>query len=163
MSCKDALIKNVVIIAPDVIVADALDIISQHAIRAVPVVDSDANYSGMFGLHSLMDDLLPTAARMEGGLSDLSFLEGGAPSAAKRIRKLAPQAVKTVIQTPEPESILTPDVPMLEAIRRLYKFGSPLPVVDENGKFIGLVSEQSCLNYLAAVLKEVEEEEKNAL
>jgi CBS-domain-containing membrane protein len=160
MSCKAAMIKKIIIVDPDLTVAEALCIIGEHAIRSVPVVDKDANYYGMFGLHSLMDDLLPTAARMEGGITNLSFLEGGAPGAAKRIRKLAPQAVRTIIQPVEDESILSPDLPMLEAIRRLSVYGSPLPVLDENKKFLGLVSEQSCLNELTNVLKDVEREEQ---
>lgn len=160
MSCKDALVKKVILISPDINVADAIAIISEHAIRAVPVVDNDANYYGMFGLHSLMDDLLPIAARMEGGITDLSFVEGGAPGAAKRIRKLSPHPVKTVIHAPDGRSLLTPDIPILEVIRRLSQFGSPLPVVDENKKFLGIVTEQSCLEHLARVLRQVEEEEK---
>lgn len=160
MSCKQALVKDVVLIKPDVTISDALKIIGDHEIRAVPVVDNDANYYGMFSIHSLMDDLLPVAARIAGGLSDLSFLEGGGPGAAKRIRKLAPMPVRAVIQRQGDESNLHPDLPLLETIRRLYEYGSPLPVLDQHNKFIGIVSEQSCLNFLMSMLADIEKEEQ---
>lgn len=159
MSCRDALVRNTITLPPDATVEDALRIIHEKEIRTIPVVDANNIFLGMFGLHCLMEDLLPIAARMEDGITDLGFVEGGAPGAAKRIRKLAPRALRTVLDDIPAESILSPDIPMLEIIRRLAEYGSPLPVVDEDRKFIGLVSEQSCIARLKEVLKTVEAEE----
>lgn len=160
MSCKEALIKNAITLPPDATVDDALRLINDREIRTIPVVDADNRFVGMFGLHCLMEDLLPMAARMEGGITDLGFVEGGAPGAAKRIRKLAPLPLKGLVEKTDKSAVLSPDLPMLEVIRRLAEFGSPLPVVDDNHSFIGLVSEQSCLSFLNNVLKDVEAEEK---
>ena len=159
MAARDALIRDVVTISPTTKIEDALALISDHGIRAVPVVDAKKKYHGLFGLPALLDELLPVAARIEGGLHDLGFVTGGAGGAAKRIRKLAPKSVKTVLHPVNENAVLSPDIPMLEVIRRLHEFGSPLPVVDEKGVFLGLVSEQSCLNRLKDVLKDVEKEE----
>lgn len=159
MACKNALIQNVITVRTETSVEEALALISQHSIRSVPVVDDQGKFVGMFGLHALMDDLLPTAARMEGGVTDLGFVIGGAPGAAKRIRKLAPQPVGGFVVGKDGDGVLSPDLSMLETIRRLSHYGSPLPVVDEQGVFLGLVSEQSCLTYLHIVLDEVEADE----
>ncbi|MFA7276517.1 MAG: CBS domain-containing protein [Pseudobdellovibrionaceae bacterium] len=159
MACREALIPNVVTARPDMTVEETLEIISQNGIRSVPVVDNHGKFLGMFGLHALMDDLLPTAARVEGGITDLGFVIGGAPGAAKRIRKLAPQSVAHHVVVNPSEAILSPDLSMLETIRRISKHGSPLPVVGDDGEFVGLVSEQSCLSYLHRVLDDVEAEE----
>ncbi|MEC9236750.1 MAG: hypothetical protein VX803_10945, partial [Pseudomonadota bacterium] len=53
-----------------------------------------------------------------------------------------------------------PDTPTWEATRLIVKYGSPLPVLEENtGKFVGLISEQSLFSELLEVLEDVEKEE----
>lgn len=159
MPIEDALIPNPITINAEYTVEQALTLINKHQIRSVPIVENSGKFIGMFGLHSLLDDLLPMAAKMEEGVKDLDFVVGGAPSAAKKIRKLAHKSVLEVIKKTE-EHHLKDDMSILESIRRLYKYGSPLPVVTKELKFLGLISEQSCLNHLNEVLKEVEAEEK---
>lgn len=162
MSCMDALIPNVITITTKATVDEAIRLIVECEIRAVPILDDNKKFLGLFGLHSLMDDLLPVAARLEDGVEDLGFVVDGAPGAAKRIRKLGPQLAIKHVEELDAHKVLTPDVHMLEAIRRLSKYGSPLPVVDQDGKFVGLVSEQSCLSHLRNVLQVVEAEEKKS-
>lgn len=163
MSAFEALIPNSISLSPDQTVKEALATLEERHIRKCPVVDADGHVVGMFGLHCLMEDLLPMAAQIEDGLEDLDFLVGGAPGAAKKIRKLGPQLVKQHMNccTNIEERLLLPDTPLLEVIRRLSKYGSPLPVIDsKTKKFIGLVSEQSCLHRLHDILAEIEHEEK---
>lgn len=162
MSCKDALVEKSVHIAPDQTVKEALHILEENHIRIAPVIDKNNHLVGMFGLHSLMEDLLPMAAQIEDGLVDLDFMVGGAPSAAKKIRKIGPQLVRNHMDKDLDDILLHPDTPILEVIRHLTKYGSPLPVVEENSyKFVGLVSEQSCLHRLHEILLEVEAEERS--
>lgn len=160
MSCMDALIPNVITISTKTTVDEAIRLIIECEIRAVPVLDNHKKFVGLFGLHSLMDDLLPVAARLEDGIEDLGFVIDGAPGAAKRIRKLGPQPAVDHVDPLDEHILLTPDIHMLEVIRRLSKYGSPLPVVGHDGTFVGLVSDQSCLSHLRSVLQNVEAEEK---
>ncbi|HRK97350.1 MAG: CBS domain-containing protein [Alphaproteobacteria bacterium] len=162
MSCKDALIPNSIQLSPDQCVKDALLILEDNHIRVAPVIDSQGYIVGMFGLHSLMEDLLPMAAQIEDGLEDLDFIVGGAPGAAKKIRKIGPQLLRKHMDNDIEDLILYPETPLLEVIRRLTRNGSPLPVIDKKSKkFVGLVSEQSCLHRLHEILLEIEKEENN--
>lgn len=161
MPCVEALITDPVVIRPGDTVSAALAKLEEHRIRTAPVVDDNGKLIGMFGLHCLMEDLLPMAAQIEDGLQGLDFIVGGTPSAAKKIRKIGPRLVKDHMDPRKLENIvLYPDIEMLETMLTLTKRGSPLPVVERNThKFLGLVSEQSCLRRLNLVLQEVEAEE----
>jgi len=160
MSSQEALIPNAISLSPEQSIKEALKVLEEHHIRTAPVVDAQGKVVGMFGLHCLMEDLLPMAAQIEDGLDDLDFLVGGSPGAAKKIRKLGPKLVKDHMYGDMEHILLYPDTPMLEVIRRLSKFGSPLPVVEEEThKYIGVVSEQSCLRRLHELLKDIEAEE----
>jgi len=161
MSCKEALIPTSIHIAPDQTVKEALHLLEENHIRTAPVVNSAGKLVGMFGLHSLMEDLLPMAAQIKDGLTDLDFIVGGAPGAAKKIRKVGPKLVKDHMATDVSEIVLNPETPLLEVIRMLTRHGSPLPVVEEGSmKYVGIVSEQSCLHRLHEILAEVEKEEE---
>lgn len=160
MSCKEALIPSPYKVSPDQSVKDALALLDQHQIRIAPVVDAAGQLVGMFGLNTMMEDLLPVAAQIEDGLTDLDFLVGGAPGAAKKIRKLGPTPVRDHMNAIDAEQTLNPDTPILEVIRKLTRYGSPLPVVaDDSMAFVGLVSEQTCLKRLHEILIDVEREE----
>lgn len=162
MSAKDALIENPITLTPHMAIQDVLKIFEDHHIRMAPVLDDQNNLVGVFGFHHLMQDLLPMAAQIEDGLEDLDFVIGGAPAAAKRIRKLGPKPVSEHMDRDIEKLLLNPDTPLLEVIRCITRYGSPLPVVEDGGrKFVGLVSEQSCLHRLHEILKDVEIEERN--
>lgn len=160
MSCKEALIPSPYKVSPEQPVKEALAMLDQHQIRIAPVVGAAGELVGMFGLNTMMEDLLPVAAQIEDGLDDLDFLVGGAPGAAKKIRKLGPTPVRNHMNGEIKELVLHPETPILEVIRKLTRYGSPLPVVEENSmKFVGLVSEQTCLKRLHEILGDVEREE----
>lgn len=159
MACADALIENPTVLHPDMTVEEALTLLEEQQIRCAPVVDSNQSLVGMFGLHSLMEDMLPTAARITDGVEDLDFVMGAGPGAAKRMRKLFPRPLRDHMDSDY--QTLRIDTSMLEVIRRVVKYGSPIAVVDTDGKkFLGLVSEQSCLHRMHEVLIELDEEEQ---
>lgn len=160
MSCKEALVPSPYKVSPEQPVKEALAMLEQNQIRIAPVVDATGELVGMFGLNTMMEDLLPVAAQIEDGLEDLDFMVGGAPGAAKKIRKLGPTPVRNHMNSEIEELVLHPETPILEVIRKLTRYGSPLPVVEEDSmKFVGLVSEQTCLKRLHEILADVEREE----
>lgn len=54
-------------------VLEAVGIAFAKRIRSLPVVDPGRKYKGMISLHQILALLLPQAALVEGGLSDLAF------------------------------------------------------------------------------------------
>ncbi|MCM2343662.1 MAG: CBS domain-containing protein [Alphaproteobacteria bacterium] len=144
MPCRDALVSSVVSLKENHSFDEALAILDKNNIRSAPVVNEDGEYLGMFSLKSTFKALLPVAITMEGGLDNVDFVIGASPGIAKKLKKIGPRHIGDHIDN----GIIVGhmDTPLLEAMRLMVRQGSPLPVVDrKNGRFIGLVSEQSIL------------------
>ncbi|MAH04759.1 MAG: hypothetical protein CL561_04300 [Alphaproteobacteria bacterium] len=158
MPCRNAMITDVIFCRPNDTVKDVMAVMEENKIRHVPVIDENNVLIGMFGYSHLLKDLLPVSVKMEDGLQRLNFVIGASPGVAKRMRKIFPNPVsqhcfKDVV-------VVSPDTPTWEATRLIVKYGSPLPVLEENtGKFVGLISEQSLFSELLEVLEDVEKEE----
>lgn len=158
MPFSDAFITTVVSVHPDKTVKEALSILQQHNLRKLPVVDDSQRLVGMFGTSTILKKLLPVAATMEDGLQRLDFVLGTAPGSAKRLRKIMPDPVSTVMD--DKVAVAYPNTPAWEGIRLLVKYGSPLPVVEpKTGKLVGIVSDQSTIKTLEQLLIEIEREE----
>jgi|TARA_R110002126_G_scaffold13118_2_gene56357 CBS-domain-containing membrane protein len=158
MPCRNALITDVVSCHPDDTVEKVMAIMEEKRIRHVPVIDENNVLMGMFGYSHLLNELLPVSVKMEDGLQRLNFVIGASPGVAKRLRKVYKNAVKDHLF--KDVCVVSPDTPTWEATRLIVKYGSPLPVLEENtGKFVGLISEQSLFAELLDVLDEVEKDE----
>ncbi len=155
MPCKDAMVTKVVTVGPDQSVEEVMDILSKNNIRHVPVVDKNKALVGMFGAHLLLKNLLPVSVAMEDGLQHLDFVIGAAPGMAMRLRKLMPVRVEQVME--RNVVVVQPETPTWEALRLLYKYATPLPVVNEqDGRMLGLISEQSAIAELIRTAKDME-------
>jgi predicted transcriptional regulator len=159
MPCRNAMITDVVLCRPDDSVEKVMGIMEEASVRHVPIIDYDNVLIGMFGYNHLLKELLPVAVTMEEGLQRLNFVIGASPGVAKRLRKIYPSPVKDHLF--KEVVVVSPDTPTWEATRLIVKYGSPLPVLEENtGKFVGLISEQSLFRELLEILDEVEKEEE---
>lgn len=158
MPCRNAMITDVIFCRPNDTVESVMAVMEEKRIRHVPVIDENDVLIGMFGYSHLLKELLPVSVTMEDGLQRLNFVIGASPGVAKRLRKVYPNPVKDHLF--KDVVVVAPDTPTWEATRLIVKYGSPLPVLEENtGKFVGLISEQSLFRELLEVLDEVEKEE----
>ena len=58
MYCRNALIPKVITAGPDQTIADALKLLDEHGIRALPVVDKDTGkLLGLLSVQSVMCEL----------------------------------------------------------------------------------------------------------
>lgn len=147
MPCKNAMIKNVFTIAPEATINDAFDKMSRHAIRALPVVDQDNVYLGMFSFKVLIRGWLPKSVTMERGLESVDFLRGSTQDIVERMKESWGHAVRDFMATDRP--VLKPETVMAEALLLLNKNDMPLPVIDDKtGKLLGLFTEQEVIRYL---------------
>lgn len=159
MPCKDAIVADPVLGYKGQTIEEILALLENKHIRTVPIVDENNVLLGLFGYDQILEHLLPISARMEDGLQRLDFIIGAAPGVAKRLRKLYPKKVEEVLNGKC--CVLPPDTPAWEAIRLLTKYGSPIPVVnEEDGSLIGIVTEQSALEHLKMILADIEQEER---
>lgn len=125
-------------IEPDTSALAALDLMIDHAIRHLPVVDASQQLEGIVSFEDLRAALpIPLS------LADPPGVEA---------RQAASDVSVRDAMTPSPVTIRD-DAPLQEAVTRMLegRFGS-LPVVDAGGRLDGILTETDLLQALATVL-----------
>jgi CBS domain-containing protein len=161
MTCAKAMFTDFVSASPEQTVADALNLLEQHGVRAMPILDAEGTLVGEFHFRVLLAHLLPITGEIDlmgmgtasGGLLDhnlkLSSLIGGRSEmkCADRFKALMPIPLQEVM---DPNFVLThPETPLLECIRLLVKHRGLLGVVEKGEKkLIGMVTVQSIVRVL---------------
>lgn len=156
----DNIVKtDVISVGPDDNVGEMISLFSQKHIRMMPVIDEAGRLLGVFSLKAVLDNLLPVSATMDDGLQRLDFVVGASPGIAKRLKKLKMQKVSEIMLTDC--VVVRPDTATWEAVRLIARYGSPIPVVEEeSGVLKGIISSQSLLAGLRQILEEVEKADK---
>ncbi len=138
MTAASVMDPNPSTLKPTDVIGTAARCIMEHRYRSVPVVDSDGRYLGVFGVNCLLRLVLPQAAVMEQGLTNVSFVREtlGQLHARFRERENDPVSVcmNTGIQT------VRPDTPLVETLLVLYNSRTSIPVVAEDGTLAGMIS-----------------------
>lgn len=141
--CRDIMSRKVLAVSPGETLKNALYLLSNHHIKALPVTDE---YARVIGILTQTDFLNRT-----------SFGSGG-PSIGLRRRldqalqmKPAPQAVVSDVMT-APARTATPDLPVADLLPMMADGGlHHLPVVDEHGTLVGIVTQS---DVIAALFEE---------
>lgn len=119
-------------------VAEASQLLIGKNLSLVPVTDSAGKYLGVFSLNGLLALVLPRAALMERGLTDLGFLSDHLEILQERMREHGTRSVIDVLEKHVP--IIHPETPLLEVALHLYRAENDIPVVDsKSGKLLGLL------------------------
>ena len=160
MPVLDAIITDTIILSPEQTVSEALAVLRDKGLRVAPVVDDNRGFLGIFSIKVIMDNLLPVSVRMDHGLAGLGFMQGSAMGVAKKYKKLLPMKVGEVMRTDC--HVLKPDTPLWEGARLMTIHGSPLPVIDDNNKLVGVLAGQSLLFHLEDLIQEIDSEEDAA-
>ena len=156
MPFETAIITDPLTLSPETKVAEALEFVKEHRIRAAPVVDAQGVFVGIFSISRVLKKLLPAAALVDEGLSGLAFTVGAAPGIAKKLDKIKQKPVKEIMT--EDVYAVDGETAFWEMIRLLLKYGSPLPIIDkENGKLTGIISIQSVVHDLEDILERMAE------
>ena len=143
------IIKNVFTVSADSTVEDALRALAMHHHRAAPVIDDNGVYKGMFSTHEVIKSLVPSY--LVGAEMRLDFAAGLSPHLAQKLRDVFPSRVGDHVSS-DSDVKMNSHTHALEALRILTKYGSPVPVVDEEtGKLVGLISDQSAIEGLLKV------------
>ncbi len=148
-------------------VCEALRTMHQHRVHNLPVVDDDDQFIGVFGIRQLIRALLPRAAQVESGLTDLSFMPDELGELYKRLEKVGQRTVVEFLEKKEDLLVCEPHTPFPEALELLdQSFSSSLPVIVVDGKtkktLVGMVSAWDVLEKLVANVFPFDEEETGA-
>lgn len=137
-------VTKVITVSPDSTVEDALHLLDDKQVRAVPVVGEDGIYQGMFSLHEVIKCLVPSYLENQ----TLDFATGVSGILASRLHAIFPTRVGDHVAK-DSHMKMHSATHSWEALRMLTKYGSPLPIVDEEtGVLKGLISEQSAVEAL---------------
>lgn len=153
-TCQSVMTKQPVVIHRNETVQQALQLLLQHKLLALPVVDDDGRFFGMFLRSQLVALLLPRIVQMESKIPEIArllevgFLTDSIEDTQNRFRLFADKPVSDYTQTDSP--LLRPDTPIINAVLLLYRTRTYLPVVDETtGRLLGVVSTWDVLARIA--------------
>ena len=135
------MLSNPVTVRDTATLAAAIELLFQHRIKALPLVNEQGHYRGLFGIHTLVRALLPRAATLDegSGLTDLTFVHDTLDTVRER---LAGHLLEPVIDFSDQDlKPLAPDTSLLETLLILHRHRHTLPVVDPaSGRLLGIVT-----------------------
>jgi CBS domain-containing protein len=139
MSVRAIMTAEPLTLRADETIGHAVELLLQHRFIVLPVVDDRDCYLGQFDVWDLLGLLLPKAATLDKHLlPDLKFVADNLPELQARLGGLRDQPVGPIARPDLP--LLRPDTPVTEALLQFYRHRSPLPVVEEGGRLVGILS-----------------------
>ncbi|MDP1896753.1 MAG: CBS domain-containing protein [Sulfurimicrobium sp.] len=132
-------------VTPQSTVMEALQIMIANRSNHVPVCDGEL-YIGLISVNDILQKLLPAGVEMPHGVPDLKFAGDASRLLGSHFRHLREQKAKDILHHTPP---LDDNCPLLEAALLLSHSLTPLPVVDQGGKLLGMLSRRGLLEYLA--------------
>lgn len=153
MSVSEIMITHPPTLQPDDTVGRAVELMVDQNVRNIPVVDAQGQLLGTFSTYRLINLLLPTAATMEQGLSDLTFFKDTLDDVKERLRELSTQRLGDVMRTKN-IPLAYPDTSLIEGAFLLHRYRTRIPVVDKTGKLLGMVTYKGYLQALLSTLEE---------
>lgn len=149
MKIKEIMTRKVKTLPADMSAKDALEILDKLKISGLPVIDKNTKLVGMFTEKDILSYVLPHYIEQVG-----AFTYRDNPKSAKK--KLAQLGTIPVAQLMRKEVVtVTEDAALCEVARViLTKKARRIPVLDKNGKVVGIVAR---CDVLGAMMKEAKE------
>ncbi len=135
-------------IGADETVPEAVRMMKEFGMRNLPVVDGEGKFLGVFTTVHLIELLLPKAATIEGGLTDLTFVHDTIDDVRERWQEVRDHRVGDFIETDDiPRATAGPS--LLEVLVLIFQNRTPVSIVDEDsGKVIGVITLSKILDAL---------------
>jgi CBS-domain-containing membrane protein len=141
VTCQTIMLPNPVTVLESASLTNSIDLLFQHHIKILPVVDANGIYRGLFGIHSLVRHLLPRAATLDGDarIGDLAFVHDTLETLKERLASRLGESIICFADTALRP--LAPDMSLVETLLHLHRHRHNLPVVDlHTGRLLGLVT-----------------------
>jgi CBS domain-containing protein len=135
----------VITLSPETSLKQALGFMLEREINHLPILD-ERGYRGMLDINDILHELIPASARVYGGLNDLRFAGDAAGLLTTHLKDLEGRTVCELARRDLP--VLRDDCPVLEAALLLSRQAAPLPVLDGDGRLLGMLSRRRLLRYL---------------
>jgi CBS domain-containing protein len=155
MRAIDVMVRDIVTVHPDTDVADAVKLLSEHDISALPVVDESGNLIGMLSEADLIhrseigtEKHRPWWQEAVTGASTLA--EEFAKSHGKKVGEVMTDGVITV----------TEDTPLSEIAALFERKRIKRAPVVKDGKLVGIVSRSNLIQALASVIGRLDQHDE---
>lgn len=134
--------------AADAPIKTLLPLMFEQRINHIALVDAQGHLVGLASIGVALEQVIPAAARARRGLDDLAFAGDARRLLLDHFRDLLEQPASVLIDSTT--APLPAATPLMEAALLLTRAHAPLPVVDEQGKLLGILSQRRLLQYLAS-------------
>ena len=144
MTVETIMTRDLVVLRPTDKVRDGLQKMHEQHVRTLAVVDENNEFVGLFGVRQVVHLLLPKAAQIEFGLTDLSFMPDDLGEMYDRLIDVGDQPVADFLEPRDDLLICDPSTSFPEVLELLHRsFNTSLPVLvldDDANKLVGMVS-----------------------
>ncbi len=130
----------------DQTVGEAIRILREHRFRSVPVIESDGTMIGQFSVRTILSLLLPKVATLRGGLRRISFMHDSMEDLQRRLSDNLDEPLRDHAHT-NVECVATDD-PLSQTVLALFEKQENLPVINEVGKLVGILSYWDVVDHL---------------
>jgi CBS domain-containing protein len=124
----------------------ALQLLLEHGVNHAPVCEGDV-WVGMVTIHDLLGAVLPASARVQHGLTSLRFVGDALAMLTAHVRDMRTRDVKDLVRRKVPT--LRREQGIMEAALLLHRHCMPLPVLDQDGRLLGMLSARALMQYLS--------------
>jgi CBS domain-containing protein len=153
MTVESIMTRDVTVLRPTDKVSDGLRTMHDQHVRTLAVVDDNNEFVGLFGIRQVVHLLLPKAAQIEYGLTDLSFMPDDLGELYHRLREVGDQPVADFLESRDDLLVCAPSTSLPEVLELLHlSFNTSLPVLvldDDSNRLVGIVSGWDVLEKLA--------------
>ncbi len=143
---QNVMTEKVISVNPGTSVHEAARLLSEHKITGLPVVDGE---NRVIGVISTADILSPEGSKKENVLSKLMRQLRGKQGAEKGVGERVEDAMSVPPITTEPDA----DIKEVAAVLDLHRI-KRLPVIDPDGKLIGIISRGDIVRAMGRKLQE---------
>ena len=152
MIVKTIMTREIRKLRPEDTVADGLRMMHEQHVRTLAVVGDDEEFVGLFGIRQVVHLLLPKAAQIEFGLTDLSFMPDNLGELYHRLQDVGEKPVSGFLEEKEDLLVCEPETPLPEVLELLHlSINTSLPVLVVDGdsnRLVGMVSAWDVLEKL---------------
>jgi CBS domain-containing protein len=145
------MVRNVKSILPDISVSQALEFLSEEKISGLPVMDKDNKLVGMFTEKDVIKYILPGYLEKVG-----VFIYEDNPKAIKnKVKELLNE--RKVCEVMRREVITVDPDSSLSEVARIMLIGKVrrIPVIDKEGKVVGIIAREDVVKAFIKFAKEV--------
>lgn len=138
MKAADVMDPHPKVLHPGDTIECAVGYIMRHRYRSLAVVDDSSCYLGMFGVNSLLKQVIPQAVFVH-GLQNVSFIHESLEDLYQRYADFRDKPIEEWMSYEiHPVS---PDTPLTETLIQLYQTRLSIPVVEHGHcKLLGMIS-----------------------